>query len=276
MGFANLFKAMAWRLVKGRMGKAFAAVYALLIVGGVVALKAIGADTSISAAVSETSSDVALGLSVLSPGSDGVDLMWACGALFVRGSFVAMLVAVFCGLFFAKDVRSGGVKNIVQGRTARRDYALAAGVLTLAVAAFAVLAGALVSAVSLAALGFPLAALAPGELVSWLAEVWLAVSAYAVVAVVVVALLTGSEAVSVVAGLMLGGAAVENLLYAALGLVTGHPDEVRQVFGGYLAMMLSRLGDGTVLPGEAVVPALATVAIAVAAGALVMRRRRLA
>ena len=275
MGFANLFKAMAWRLVKGRMGKAFAAVYALLIVGGVVALRAIGADASISAAVSETSSDVALGLSVLSPGSGGVDLMRACGALFVRGSFVAMLVAVFCGLFFAKDVRSGGVKNIVQGRTARRDYALAAGVLTLVVAAFAVLAGALVSVVSLAALGFPLAALAPGELVSWLAEVWLAVSAYAVV-VVVVALLTGLEAVSVVAGLMLGGAAVENLLYAALGLVTGHPDEVRQVFGGYLAMMLSRLGDGTVLPGEAVVPALATVAIAVAAGALVMRRRRLA
>lgn len=275
MGFANLFKAMTWRLAKGRMGKAFAAVYALLIVGGVVALKAIGADASISAAVSETSSDVALGLSVLSPGSGGVDLMRACGALFVRGSFVAMLVAVFCGLFFAKDVRSGGVKNIVQGRTARRDYALAAGVLTLAVAAFAVLAGALVSVVSLAALGFPLAALAPGELVSWLAEVWLAVSAYAVV-VVVVALLTGSEAVSVVAGLMLGGAAVENLLYAALGLVTGHPDEVRQVFGGYLAMMLSRLGDGTVLPGEAVAPALATVAIAVAAGALVMRRRRLA
>ena len=275
MGFANLFKAMTWRLAKGRMGKAFAAVYALLIVGGVVALKAIGADASISAAVSETSSDVALGLSVLSPGSGGVDLMRACGALFVRGSFVAMLVAVFCGLFFAKDVRSGGVKNIVQGRTARRDYALAAGVLTLAVAAFAVLAGALVSVVSLAALGFPLAALAPGELVSWLAEVWLAVSAYAVV-VVVVALLTGSETVSVVAGLMLGGAAVENLLYAALGLVTGHPDEVRQVFGGYLAMMLSRLGDGTVLPGEAVVPALATVAIAVAAGALVMRRRRLA
>lgn len=275
MGFANLFKAMAWRLVKGRMGKAFAAVYALLIVGGVVALRAIGADASISAAVSETSSDVALGLSVLSPGSGGVDLMRACGALFVRGSFVAMLVAVFCGLFFAKDVRSGGVKNIVQGRTARRDYALAAGVLTLAVAAFAVLAGALVSVVSLAALGFPLAALAPGELVSWLAEVWLAVSAYAVV-VVVVALLTGSEAVSVVAGLMLGGAAVENLLYAALGLVTGHPDEVRQAFGGYLAMILSRLGDGTVLPGEAVVPALATVAIAVAAGALVMRRRRLA
>lgn len=275
MGFANLFKAMTWRLAKGRMGKAFAAVYALLIVGGVVALKAIGADASISAAVSETSSDVALGLSVLSPGSGGVDLMRACGALFVRGSFVAMLVAVFCGLFFAKDVRSGGVKNIVQGRTARCDYALAAGVLTLAVAAFAVLAGALVSVVSLAALGFPLAALAPGELVSWLAEVWLAVSAYAVV-VVVVALLTGSEAVSVVAGLMLGGAAVENLLYAALGLVTGHPDEVRQVFGGYLAMMLSRLGDGTVLPGEAVVPALATVAIAVAAGALVMRRRRLA
>lgn len=107
MGFANLFKAMTWRLAKGRMGKAFAAVYALLIVGGVVALKAIGADASISAAVSETSSDVALGLSVLSPGSGGVDLMRACGALFVRGSFVAMLVAVFCGLFFAKDVRSG-------------------------------------------------------------------------------------------------------------------------------------------------------------------------
>lgn len=275
MGFANLFKAMAWRLVKGRMTRAFLAAFAALVVAGVTALKAIGALEPMAAAVSETSSDVALGLSVLDPASGGVSLVAACGALFVRGSFIAMLVAVFCGVFFAADIRSGAVKNVVQGAGARFSYALAACAATLCATAAAVVVGTIVSAASLLALGFPLAAPDPLQFAAWLLQVWASVSAYALIAVAV-ALVSGSSAVSAIAGLLLGGAAVENLLYAALGLVTGHPDEVRQVFGGYLAMMLSRLGDGTVLPGEAVVPALATVAIAVAAGALVMRRRRLA
>lgn len=275
MGFSNLFKAMAWRLAKGWMGKAFLLVLAIFIVGGAFSLKVIGADASMAATASETSSDIALGLGVLSSGSGGVDLVRACGALFVRGSFVAMLAAIFCGLFFAKDMRSGGVKSVVQGRTARRDYALAAGVLTLAASAVAVLAGVLVSAASLAVFGFPIAAPAPGELLPWFVEVWLSVAAYALIAVAV-ALLTGSEVASVIAGLLLGGAAVENLLYSALGLITGHPDEVRAVFDGYLAVTVSQLGYGNVLPWDAMLPALATIAVVAAAGMLVMRRRRLA
>ena len=63
MGFANLFKAMAWRLVKSRMTWAFLAAFAALVVAGVTALKALGALAPMAAAVSETSSDVALGLS---------------------------------------------------------------------------------------------------------------------------------------------------------------------------------------------------------------------
>lgn len=275
MGLVNMLEAMAWRLAKGRMGKAFLLAFAIFIVVGVAALKVIGADMAVMATVSETSSDISLALSALSSCTGGVDLIAASGALFVRGSFVSMIVAIFCGLFFAADLKRGAVKNVVQGRTARRDYALAASVLTLAVSAAAVLVGLLFSAASLVVCGFGLAAPDPGELVCWFVEVWLCVSAYALMAVAV-AFATGSEAVSAIVGLMLGGAAVENLLYTALGLATGHPDEVRQVFDGYLGVALSQLGGGSALPWEAIVPALATIAVAVALGTAVVHRRALA
>lgn len=275
MGFANLFEAMAWRLVKSRMTWAFLAAFAALVVAGVTALKAIGALAPMAAAVSETSSDVALGLSVLDSASGGVSLVAACGALFVRGSFVAMLVAVFCGVFFAADIRSGAVKNVVQGAGARFSYALAACAVALCVTAAAVAVGTVVSAASLLALGFPLAAPVPLRFAAWLLQVWASVSAYALIAVAV-ALVSGSSAVSAIAGLLLGGAAVENLLYSALGLLTGRPDEVRQVLDGYLAVTVSQLGYGNVLPWDAMLPVLATIAIAAAAGMMIMRRRRLA
>lgn len=275
MGFANLFKAMAWRLVKSRMTWAFLAAFAALVVAGVAALKALDALEPMAAAVSETSSDVALGLSVLDPASGGVSLVAACGALFVRGSFIAMLVAVFCGVFFAADIRSGAVKNVVQGAGARFSYALAACAVTLCVTAAAVVVGTVVSAESLLALGFPLAAPVPLQFAAWLLQMWVSVSAYALIAVAV-ALVSGSSAVSAIAGLLLGGAAVENLLYSALGLLTGRPDEVRQVFDGYLAVTVSQLGYGNVLPWDAMLPVLATIAVVAAAGMMIMRRRRLA
>lgn len=279
MGFANLFEAMAWRLVKSRMTWAFLAAFAALVVAGVAALKALDALEPMAAAVSETSSDVALGLSVLDPASGGVSLVAACGALFVRGSFiamlVAMLVAVFCGVFFAADIRSGAVKNVVQGAGARFSYALAACAVTLCVMAAAVVVGTVVSAASLLALGFPLAAPVPLQFAAWILQVWVSVSAYALIAVAV-ALVSGSSAVSAIAGLLLGGAAVENLLYSALGLLTGRPDEVRQVFDGYLAVTVSQLGYGNVLPWDAMLPVLATIAVVAAAGMMIMRRRRLA
>lgn len=275
MGFANLFKAMAFRLARSRMTWAFLAILALFVVGGAFSLKVIGADASMAAEVSETSSDIALGLSVLDSASGGVSLVAACGALFVRGSFIAMLVAVFCGVFFAADVRSGAVKNVIQGAGARLSYALAACAATLCATAVAVVAGAAVSAASLLALGFPLAAPDPLRFAAWLLQVWASVSAYALIAVAV-ALVSGSSAVSAIAGLMLGGAAVENLLYSALGLLTGRPDEVRQVLDGYLAVTVSQLGYGDVLPWDAMLPVLATVAVVAAAGMSIMRRRRLA
>lgn len=275
MGFANLFEAMAWRLVKSRMTWAFLAAFAALVVAGVAALKAIGALEPMAAAVSETSSDVALGLSVLDSASGGMSLVAACGALFVRGSFIAMLVAVFCGVFFAADIRSGAVKNVVQGAGARFSYALAACAVTLCATAAAVAVGTVVSAASLLALGFPLAAPVPLRFAAWLLQVWASVSAYALIAVAV-ALVSGSSAVSAIAGLLLGGAAVENLLYSALGLLTGRPDEVRQVFDGYLAVTVSQLGYGNVLPWDAMLPVLATIAVVAAAGMMIMRRKRLA
>lgn len=275
MGFANLFEAMAWRLVKSRTTWAFLAAFAALVVAGVAALKALDALEPMAAAVSETSSDVALGLSVLDSASGGVSLVAACGALFVRGRFIAMLVAVFCGVFFAADIRSGAVKNVVRGAGARFSYALAACAVTLCVTAAAVVVGTVVSAASLLALGFPLAAPVPLQFAAWILQVWVSVSAYALIAVAV-ALVSGSSAVSAIAGLLLGGAAVENLLHSALGLLTGRPDEVRQVFDGYLAVTVSQLGYGNVLPWDAMLPVLATIAVVAAAGMMIMRRRRLA
>lgn len=273
--FADVLKAMLYRLFKSRMTIVLMAVLSVSIVCGIAALKAIGADMSHSADVSATSSDVTLGLSVLAAGTSGVDFARACGMLFVRGSFIAMIVAVFCGVFFASDLKSGAVKNMVLGRAGRFAYGFAAGVCTLAVTAFSVLAGVVVSLLALTASGFAVAVSNPVQFACWFGEVWLSVAAYALLAVVV-ALLSKSAVLAAITGFLLGGAVVENLLYSAIGLITGHPNEVRAIFDGYLAVTVSQLGYGNVLPIDTLLPVLVTIVTAIAAGMLVLRRRNLA
>ena len=270
--FADILKAMLYRLLRSRMTLVFILILVISIMCGIAALKAIGANTALSADMSATSSDITLGLSVLAADASGVDFARACGMLFVRGSFIAMMVAVFCGVFFASDLRSGTVKNVIVGCTGRTAYMLAAGVCTLMITAFAVLV------ISLAALiisGFAVAVPDPAQFVGWLGEVWLSVAAYAVLAVVV-ALMSKSMVLAAVVGFLLGGAAVENLLYSVIGLITGHPSEVRAIFDGYLAVTVSQLGYGNVLPVDVLLPVLVTIAVAIAVGMLVVRRRSLA
>lgn len=174
----RILRAMLYRLLKSRMTAAFLAVLTILIVYGIAGLKVIGADAALSADASATSSDIALGLSVLAGGTGGVDFIHACGMLFVRGSLISMVVAVFFGVFFASDLKSG--------------------------------------------------------------------------------------------------AAIENLLYSALGLITGHPSEVRAIFDGYLAVTVSQLGYGNVLTADALMPIFLTIIAEIIAGVLVLRRRSLA
>lgn len=273
--FADVLKAMLYRLLKSRMTIVLVTVLSVSIVCGIAALKAIGADMSLSADVSATSSDVTLGLSVLAAGTSGVDFARACGMLFVRGSFIAMIVAAFCGAFFASDLKSGAVKNVVLGHVGRLAYGFAAGVCTLAITAFTVLVGVVVSLLALTASGFAVAVSDPVQFACWFGEVWLSVVAYALLAVVV-ALLSKSAAFAAIVGFLLGGAAVENLLYSAIGLITGHPNEVRAIFDDYLAVTVSELGYGNVLPIDTLLPVLVTVVLAIAAGMLIARRRSLA
>lgn len=273
--FTDIFKAMLYRLVKSRMTVILMAVLSVSIVCGIAALKAIGADTTLSADVSATSSDVTLGLSVLAAGMSGVDFARACGMLFVRGSFIAMIVAVFCGVFFASDLKSGAVKNVILGHMGRLAYGFAAGVCTLAITAFTVLVGIVVSLLALTASGFTVAVLDPAQFACWFGEVWLSVAAYALLAVVV-ALLSKSAAFAAIVGFLLGGAAIENLLYMVLSLLTGQPDEVRAIFDGYLAVTISQLGYGNALTVDALIPVLVTIIAAIAAGVLVLRHRSLA
>ena len=131
------------------------------------------------------------------------------------------------------------------------------------------------SLLALVASGFVVAAPDPVQFVCWIGDVWLSVAAYAVLAVAV-ALLSKSTVLVAVVGFLLGGAAVENLLYSAIGLITGHPNEVRAIFDGYLAVTVSELGYGNVLSINALLPVLVTIAVAIAAGMLVARRRSLA
>ena len=273
--FADVLKAMLYRLFKSRMTLVFVVVLVISIVYVIVGLKVIGANTTLSADVSATSSDITLGLSVLAAGANGIDFIRACGMLFVRGSFIAMVVAVFCGIFFASDLRSGAVKNVILGHTGRFAYAFAAGACTLTITAFAVLVEVVASLLALVTSGFVVAAPDPVQFVCWIGEVWLSVAAYAVLAVAV-ALLSKSTVLVAVVGFLLGGAAVENLLYSAIGLITGHPNEVRAIFDGYLAVTVSELGYGNVLSINALLPVLVTIAAAIAAGMLVARRRSLA
>lgn len=97
---------------------------------------------------------------------------------------------------------------------------LAAGVCTLMITAFAVLVGVVISLAALIISGFAVAVSDPAQFVGWLGEVWLSVAAYAVLAVVV-ALMSKSMVLAAVVGFLLGGAAVENLLYSVIGLITG-------------------------------------------------------
>lgn len=273
--FADVLKAMLYRLFKSRMTIVLMAVLSVSIVCGIAALKAIGADMALSADISATSSDVTLGLSVLAAGTSGVDFARACGMLFVHGSFIAMIVAVFCGAFFASDLKSGAVKNVILGHMGRLAYGFATGICTLVVTVFTVLIGVMVSLLALTASGFTVAVSNPAQFACWFGEVWLSVAAYALLAVVV-ALLSKSAALAAIAGFLLGGAAVENLLYMALSLLTGHPDGVRALFDGYLAVMVSQLGYGNVLTGDALMPVLLTIVVAIAVGMLVLRRKSLA
>lgn len=273
--FADILKAMLYRLLRSRMTLVFILILVISIMCGIAALKAIGANTALSADMSATSSDITLGLSVLAADASEVDFARACGMLFVRGSFIAMMVAVFCGVFFASDLRSGTVKNVIIGCTGRTAYMLAAGVCTLMITAFAVLVGVVISLAALIISGFAVAVSDPAQFVGWLGEVWLSVAAYAVLAVVV-ALMSKSMVLAAVVGFLLGGAAVENLLYSVIGLITGHPSEVRAIFDGYLAVTVSQLGYGNVLPVDVLLPILVTIAVAIAVGMLVVRRRSLA
>ena len=248
---------------------------AAFVVGDAVSLRVIGADGSAAASISETSSDISLGLAVLFPGTGGIDLVRACGVLFVRGSAVSMIVSSLLGLLFASDLKCGFVKNVAQGRNARVRYALAACALALAVSALAVLGGVVVSLASLVSLGFAVSVPGFPELLSWAAEVWLFVSAYALAATLA-AILSGSEAFSVVFGLMLGGGVVGKLLCSAAALLAGSPGSAGALFSGSLAAAVSRLGGGSVLPWVAMGPAIVSIVSLAALVVVAVRRKSLA
>lgn len=270
----NTTRSMLYRLVKTRMTLVFLAVFVILVGAGIVTIKVLGANQSLMSTISETSSDITLMVGVVSPSVSGAALENFCGSLFVRGSAIAMFVAAFCAVFIAADLRSGYLKNLMQAQGGRLSYALAATITIACVCVGYVLAGVLVTVLGALVAGIHLAMPAMPGFVLWCIEVAAVCYAYALLAALV-AFLTRSSAAGVLAGLLLGGAAAENLLYSALGLITGHPDEVRQLFDHYLAVSISQLGLGTMQSWESIVPMAVTIVLALAAAAIIMRRRSL-
>lgn len=274
MMIASMMASMLYRLVKTRMTWVFLGIYTAFIPIALGLVKLIGADSSLMLATTQTSSEMALTLSVTTPGVGGAQLDQLCGAMFVRGSMIAMFVAVFCGVFFASDLRSGSVKNLIRSSHARLSYAVSAAATAGCVCVAYVAVGAAATAASAVVTGVALAVPNPASFLAWCAQVAALTFAYSLLAVGV-ALLTRSLAASAVAGFLLGGAAVENLLYTALGLISGHPEEVRQLFDGYLAVIISQLGLGSVQSPEALAPVVITIVAAIAASVGIMGRRSL-
>lgn len=267
-------RSMLYRLAKTRMTWLFLGVFVIFVCAGFATIKTLTADSELMAAATETSSDITLMLGVADDSSGGAAFENLCGSLFVRGSAIAMFVAAFCVVFIASDLHSGHVKNLMQAQGGRLSYALATAITIACVCVGYVLAGVLVTVLGALVAGIHLAMPAMPGFVLWCIDVAAVCYAYALLAALV-AFLTRSSAAGVLAGLLLGGAAAENLLYSALGLITGHPDEVRQLFDHYLAVSISQLGLGAMQSWESIVPMDVTIVLALAAAAIIMRRRSL-
>ena len=196
------------------------------------------------------------------------------GVSFTSGSILAMWVGIAVAELVSEDFKSGFMKNLVQARGGRVGYAASVVACCIALSAVTTAVGMMVVEGALRVQGYIPAAPTFQDAFAWFAQVALCVSAYAST-VAALTVLTKSEVVGVMGAIFIGGGAIESAFRIVLANIPGLPVSLRDCLDGYLAVDMAMLGQGVLADPMTYVQAGATIAVAGAACALVMRRKNL-
>lgn len=196
------------------------------------------------------------------------------GVSIVSGGLLSMGFAIVMAALVVDDFKAGFVKNLLQARGGRVSYAVSLFIACLIFVAASVAFAMVVVLAAFAGIGYQAAPSSLGDIAQWYAQSVLVIAAYASLTMLV-AIVTRSEAVSVIAGVLLGGGAVESLLKMVLANIPGVPDALRDCLDGYLATQVAMLSNGWLCEPLSYAQAVVTFLIAGALCVLVMRRKSL-
>lgn len=217
-----------------------------------------------------------LGLgSIIAGNLSQMSILQIFGYSFVSGSFISMLAGVYIASFFSADFKTGYIKNYIQASGGRFAYLVAAVVASFVAVIWFMVVGVFSTSISLFVAGqdYQLPTLEDAFL--WFAQVVVVITAYMIITLLVV-IITKNSTAGVIAGILLGGGAVETILNLVLSNIPGMPYAVQMCMNNYLSMDLTALVAGDLTGTNAFLDGGITLAIVVVLAALVMRRRSLA
>ena len=196
------------------------------------------------------------------------------GVSIVSGGLLSMGFSVVMAALTTDDFKGGFVKNLLQARGGRATYAASLMLTSLIFTAVSLAFAMVVVLAAFCVIGYEAAPTPIGDMAQWYAQSVLVVAAYTSLAVLV-AVVTRSEVAGVLAGIFLGGGAVESVLKMILANVPGMPAAIRDCLDGYLAVNVATLSNGTLCDSMTYVQAGITFLVAAALCVLVMRRKNL-
>ena len=217
-----------------------------------------------------------LGLgSIIEGNLSQMSILQIFGYSFVSGSFISMLAGVYIASFFSADFKTGYIKNYIQASGGRFAYLVAAVIASLIAVIWFMVVGVFSTSISLFVVGqdYQLPTLEDAFL--WFAQVVVVITAYMIITLLVV-IITKNSTAGVIAGILLGGGAVETILNLVLSNIPGMPYAVQMCMNNYLSMDLTALVAGDLTGTNAFLDGGITLAVVVVLAALVMRRRSLA
>lgn len=217
-----------------------------------------------------------LGLgSIIEGNLSQMSILQIFGYSFVSGSFISMLEGVYIASFFSADFKTGYIKNYIQASGGRFAYLVAAVIASLVAVIWFMVVGVFSTSISLFVVGqdYQLPTLEDAFL--WFAQVVVVITAYMIITLLVV-IITKNSTAGVIAGILLGGGAVETILNLVLSNIPGMPYAVQMCMNNYLSMDLTALVAGDLTGTNAFLDGGITLAVVVVLAALVMRRRSLA
>ncbi len=200
--------------------------------------------------------------------------MQLIGVSIVSGGLLSMGFSVVMAALTTDDFKDGFVKNLLQARGGRATYAASLMLTSLIFTAVSLAFAMVVVLAAFCVIGYEAAPTPIGDMAQWYAQSVLVVAAYTSLAVLV-AVVTRSEVAGVLAGIFLGGGAVESVLKMILANVPGMPAAIRDCLDGYLAVNVATLSNGTLCDPMTYVQAGITFLVAAALCVLVMRRKNL-